>query len=70
MVMWMKNAPLYSNASEDEIVTFVDKHVSCSSDVKDEDKPLLELQRHKPSQICRKKGKSICHFGFPLPAMP
>ena len=31
---------------------------------------LVELQTHKHSRTCRKKGKAICRFGFPLPPLP
>ena len=31
---------------------------------------IVELQTHKHSRTCRKKGKAICRFGFPLPPLP
>ena len=28
------------------------------------------MQKHRHSRSCRKKGKAICRFGFPIPPMP
>ena len=28
------------------------------------------MQRHKHSKTCKKKGRAICRFNFPLPRMP
>ena len=33
-------------------------------------KNLVNLQTHKHSKTCRKKGKAICRFGYPIPPMP
>ena len=30
----------------------------------------MNLQTHKHSRTCRKKGKPVCRFGFPLPPLP
>ena len=69
MLVWIENAPTLEKNSELEIVQFVDKHLTCSSS-DEESAHLVELQTHKPSRTCRKKGKAICRFGFPLPPLP
>ena len=69
MLVWIENAPTLEKSSEEEIVKFVDKYLTCS--VNDaETAHLVELQTHKHSKTCRKKGKAICRFGFPLPPLP
>ena len=69
MLVWIDNAPSLEKNSEEEIVQFVDKYLTCS--VNDEETAhLVELQTHKHSKTCRKKGKAICRFGFPLPPLP
>ena len=69
MLVWIENAPTLEKNSEEEIVEFVDKHLTCSAN-DDETAHLVELQTHKHSRTCRKKGKAICNFGFPLPPLP
>ena len=69
MLVWIENAPTLEKSSEEDIVKFVDEYLTCS--VNDaETAHLVELQTHKHSSTCRKKGKAICRFGFPLPPLP
>ena len=69
MLVWIDNALSLEKNSEEEIVQFVDKYLTCS--LNDEQTAhLVELQTHKHSRTCRKKGKAICRFGFPLPPLP
>ena len=69
MLVWIDNAPSLEKNSEEEIVQFVDRYLTCS--VNDEETAhLVELKTHKHSKSCRKKGKAICRFGFPLPPLP
>ena len=70
MLIWTRNAPEYGQNKEDEILQFNDLYVSCSIDVPDHEKQYVDLQRHRHSRSCRKKGKAICRFGFPIPPMP
>ena len=69
MLVWIENAPTLEKNSEEEIVQFVDKHITCSVDDA-ESAHLVELQTHKHSKTCRKKRKAICRFGFPLRPLP
>ena len=69
MLVWIENAPALEKNSELEIVQFVDKHLTCSSN-NEESAHLVELQTHKHLRTCRKKGKAVCRFGFPLPPLP
>ena len=69
MLVWVENAPKLDTNTEDEIVQFVDQYLTCSAE-KNETLELVKLQTHKHSRTCRKKGKPLCRFGFPLPPLP
>ena len=69
MLVWVENAPTLETRSKEEIIEFVDKYLTCSSD-NEKTANLVNLQSHKHSRTCRKKGKPICRFGFPLPPLP
>ena len=69
MLVWIENAPTLETDSEREIVQFVDKYLTCNTD-NEKTANLVGLQSHKHSKTCRKKGKPICRFGFPLPPLP
>ena len=47
---------------------FVDSYVSCSAN-SDELTDLVNLQRHRHSKTCKKKGHNACRFNFPIPPM-
>ena len=68
MLVWIDNAPKYPKDDEETIVKFVDKYVSCSNHDTNMSH-LVDLQTHKHSKTCRKKGKAVCRFGFPLPPL-
>ena len=70
MLIWTKNAPEYGTSTEEDILSFNDKYVSCSLDVRADVTEFVDMQRHRHSRSCRKKGKALCRFGFPIPPMP
>ena len=69
MLVWIDNAPKYPKDDEETIVKFVDNYVSCSNQHDTSMSHLVDLQTHKHSKTCRKKGKAVCRFGFPLPPL-
>ncbi|KAJ8049087.1 hypothetical protein HOLleu_01668 [Holothuria leucospilota] len=69
IMFWIERGPIFGKNTHSEIVSFIDKLISCSSNVKDSSKPFLEMQQPKHSKTCRKKSKAICRFGFPKPPM-
>ena len=69
MLVWVQNAPTLETKSEQKIIEFVDQYLTCNSD-NEKTANLVNLQSHKHSRTCRKKGKPICRFGFPLPPLP
>ena len=68
-LFWIKNAPEYGRDCDEDIIKFVDRYVSCKADV-DYLSNLVNLQRHKHSETCKKKGHATCRFNFPLMPMP
>ena len=64
----MKNAPVYNGNNGKDISEFVDMHVTCKQDSAMPD--LINYQTHRHARTCRKKGKAVCRFNFPLPPMP
>ncbi|XP_061184994.1 uncharacterized protein LOC133193010 [Saccostrea echinata] len=66
MIVWIQNAPKYHESNEKEIVNYVDNYLKCE---KNEEDDLTGLQVHKHSQTCKKRGKAVCRFGFPLPPL-
>lgn len=67
MLVWIENAPKYGINSNQEISDFVDKHSICQKN--DEIPNLINIQTHRHAKTCRRKGKKICRFNFPLPPM-
>ncbi|KAK3087854.1 hypothetical protein FSP39_011503 [Pinctada imbricata] len=68
MLVWVDDAPKYPKDSEETVVEFVDQYVTCSNE-RESIAGLIDLQTHKHSKTCRKKGKAVCRFGFPLPPL-
>ena len=62
-LFWMLDAPQYEQNSNEEIIHFVDKYVSCKSDQSDEMRELVNFQTQRHA----KTFKKICRFYFPLP---
>ena len=69
MLMWIQDSPKYKIDSAKDIMEFVDKYTSCKANVPEHLRTLVDIQTHKHSKTCRKKGKPVCRFGFPLPPM-
>lgn len=70
-LFWVKEAPQYEKSSNEEIVSFVNKYVTCHKpDTSSEMEELVNLQMHRHAKTCRKAGHKICRFNFPLPPMP
>ena len=68
MLVYCEDCPRYrKNDRNEELIMYADKYISCSTNVPDNIQPYLMLQKHKHSRTCRKGGKSICRFGYPLP---
>ncbi|KAJ8049090.1 ATP-dependent DNA helicase pfh1 [Holothuria leucospilota] len=68
MLAWVSNAPVYENASNTEVASFIDKYITCKKP-SSEHLP-LNLQTHSHAKTCRKKREGVCRFGFPIPPMP
>ena len=68
---WIKNAPKFDVNSDEDICTYIDNGISCSSYVQESELEFLKLQKHRHSKTCRKKvrGQTVCRFGAPWPPM-
>ena len=71
MVVWVQNAPRYSEDPEDEVIEFIDKYISCEVPP-ESDEELHEIvtnvQTHSKNhtKLCR-KGSKVCRYNFPKP---
>ena len=68
-VIWVKDAPVFGETSNDVVCDFIDQYISCEvpADGKLNDLVLL-LQNHKHSSYCRRN--KACRFSFPKPPSP
>lgn len=68
MLLWIKDTSVFNGNNQNRVKNFIDNYVTCK---KDEDMPnLVNFHTHRHARTCRKKGKAICRFNFPLPLMP
>ena len=68
MLVWIKDAPVHRVSSDTSIATFVDQYVTCNND--DTIATLINYQTHRHAKTCRKGGKDVCRFNFPLFPLP
>ena len=70
-LFWVKDAPQLGKDSNSDITAFVDKYVSCTNDGSGAvNADLVNLQLHRHAKTCKRKGKNICRFNFPIFPMP
>ena len=62
ILIWIENAPTYKQDSNEDIVNYIDKYVSCANVT--ELKDLIDLQMHKHAKTCRKKGTQYVDLAF------
>ena len=70
ILIWLENAPTFGEDFDGDVVSFIDKIITCE---KPNDNPdllaLVNRQVHRHSHTCRKKSKSVCRFNYPQPPM-
>ena len=72
MIVWVKDAPVFDEDPDEEIVEFIDKYISCELPNENDDHELHEIvsnvQMHtkRHTKSCRKTGQ-VCRFNFPKP---
>lgn len=66
-IFWIKDAPRIGHSSDEDVINFIDKHISCSIPEDDPDLAALvqDLQVHSHSSSCRRHGH--CRFNYPRP---
>jgi hypothetical protein len=58
--------------STQNVVQFIDQHISCYRPTEEEDSTLQQLvtrQTHKHSHTCKKGNNNNCRFNYPMPPM-
>jgi hypothetical protein len=75
MKVWIKDAPIYGKDTEDKIIDFIEKHITCELPDENKNPKLFDLvtkyQYHKCTGSCKrfvnknKKCYTICRYGFP-----
>ncbi|XP_070183583.1 uncharacterized protein [Littorina saxatilis] len=68
-MIWVEDAPKADTDSDEDVVAFLDKHLTCQRHEEGELKNVSSLHEHKHSKSCKKGGKHVCRFGLPLPPM-
>ena len=65
----VKNAPEIDKSTDEEVIAFVDQHISCSLPENDESLKNLVASRqvHHHTRTCKKKKGINCRFHFPKP---
>ena len=70
MLIWLEDAPVFGVDSDDKVIAFIDKIISCEKPTnKPELLKLVNRQIHRHSQTCQKKSKTECRFNYPQPPM-
>ena len=66
-MFWIKDAPKMGRSTDEEVIQFIDKHISCSIPEDDDNlaKFVQDLQVHCHSSSCRRHGH--CRFNYPKP---
>ncbi|MES9882338.1 MAG: AAA family ATPase [Sedimenticola sp.] len=64
MLTWVDGAPRYGEDSDEDVIAYIDKVVSCSVD-----HPFAKYQMHRHSRTCKKGHTKQCRFHYPKPPM-
>lgn len=71
-IFWIEDAPKFEENSDEEVVEFIDRYVTCEIPDQTEDRELhdivMAVQQHSKnhSKTCKKRG-TVCRFNFPRP---
>ena len=69
-LFWVEGAPELDKDSDTDVAKFIDSYLTCKRYDSGELSFLTNLHEHKHSHTCKKNGKQVCRFGFPLFPMP
>lgn len=67
ILFWIDGAPSLGKNTDDDMITFIDKFITCKRNTRLAE--MINYQTHRHASTCRKKGQSVCRFGFPLPPL-
>ena len=71
-LFWIEDASKLSDDTDDKVVEFIDRYVSCELPAKEEDEEMnkitsnVQMHSRRHSKSCKKKGTE-CRFNFPKP---
>ena len=67
-LFWIKNAPQYEKHSNEEVVAFVDKFITCHKpDSSSEMENLVNLQMHRHAKLVRDQGTTYTYVDLTFP---
>ena len=68
-LLWIRDSPKFDINSDEEVCSYIDQIITCSSEVSQNELDYLQFQKHRHSKSCRKLVGShkVCHFGAPWP---
>lgn len=70
MLIWLENAPVFGTDSDQKVVEFINKVITCQKPTNDPELlKLVNRQIHRHSHTCRKKSNTECRFNYPQPPM-
>ena len=72
MLVWIEHAPLLEKNDLKDIISFIDKYITCHSppDPKSEMSQMVDRQKHTHTLTCRPQKNSKCRFSYPQPPLP
>ena len=70
-LLWIRDSPKFEVSSDEEVCSYIDQIITCSSEVSPDELEYLQFQKHRHSKSCRKvvRGHKVCRFGAPWPPM-
>ena len=67
-LLWVKDAPVFGNDPDEDVVAFIDKYQTCALPLDPQLQELVKLQTHVHSSSCLRYG--TCRFGIPKSPSP
>ena len=67
-LLWISNVPVYGVDSTDDVITYIDKILTCQRTWNYDDiDGLVEYQLHRHTRTCKKqfRKRTVCRFDFP-----
>jgi len=70
MLIWLVDAPQFQTDSDEAVISFIDKIITCQKPINNAELlNLVNRQVHRHSHTCRKNTSSKCRFNYQQPPM-